>query len=80
MKVFGMQIIEAMSCKTLVLASDIPVFEEKLPRRLLFKLNVIDIIKKLTAFLDKKMIRKYSTLLYKKCKKYRWDIVTEKLL
>jgi len=72
---FGMQILEAIACKTLVLASDIPTFREFLPKQLLFKLNSNSLAEKLIEFLDKNKIRKWTDRLYHKYSKgkFSWE-------
>ena len=78
---FGMQILEAIACKTLVLASDIPVFREFLPKQLLFKLDSNSLAEKLIEFLDKDKIRKWVDYLYHRYNKaeFSWDITAHRL-
>jgi len=76
----GMQILEAISCGTLVLASDIPAFRELLPKDLLFKLDKESLIRKIEGFLDKNKIERYSNMLFETSKKFDWDASIEKYI
>jgi len=76
----GMQILEAISCGTLVLASDIPAFRELLPKELLFKLNKESLIKKIKEFLDKDKIKEYGEILVKASMRFNWDSTVEKYI
>jgi len=77
---FGMQILEAMSCGTLVLASDIPTFREFLPKELLFKLDKNDLIKKIEEFLDEKKREKYIDKLVNISMSFNWDSFLKKYI
>jgi len=74
----GMQILEAISCGTLVLASDIPAFRELLPKELLFKLDKESLIRKIEEFLDKDKIKSYENILIETSMKFSWSSSIER--
>jgi len=76
----GMQILEAISCGTLVLASDIPAFRELLPEELLFKLDKESLIRKIEEFLDKNKIKRYENILIETGMKFNWNSTIDKYI
>ncbi len=71
---FGLPIVEAMSCKTPVICSDIPVFREIAHNAAVFVKNEIELYKAMKLVIQDVSLRgKYAELGFQRSKFFSWD-------
>ncbi len=71
---FGLPIVEAMSCKTPVICSDIPVFREIASNAAIFVKNEIELYRGMEQMITNDPLRnKYAQLGFQRSKLFSWD-------